>query len=36
MGLRLAGFEALQHRGVLEFGERGEGEWQVRLTVPVP
>jgi signal transduction histidine kinase len=35
MGLRLAGFEALQHRGVLEFGERGEGEWQVRLTVPV-
>ncbi len=35
MGLRLAGFEALQHGGVLEFGARGEDEWQVRLTVPV-
>jgi len=35
MGLRLAGFEALQHRGVLEFGARGDDEWQVRLTVPV-
>jgi signal transduction histidine kinase len=35
MGLRLAGFEALQHGGVLEFGARGREEWQVRLTVPV-
>jgi signal transduction histidine kinase len=35
MGLRLAGFEALQHGGILEFGARGEDEWQVRLTVPV-
>jgi nitrate/nitrite-specific signal transduction histidine kinase len=35
MGLRLAGFEALQHGGVLEFGARGADEWQVRLTVPV-
>jgi signal transduction histidine kinase len=35
MGLRLAGFEALQHGGVLEFGARGGDEWQVRLTVPV-
>jgi signal transduction histidine kinase len=35
MGLRLGGFEALQYGGVLEFGARGEDEWQVRLTVPV-
>jgi len=35
MGLRLAGFEALQHGGVLEFGARAGDEWQVRLTVPV-
>jgi signal transduction histidine kinase len=35
MGLRLAAFEALQHGGVLEFGARGDDEWQVRLTVPV-
>jgi signal transduction histidine kinase len=35
MGLRLAGFEALQHGGVLEFGPRGDDGWQVRLTLPV-
>ena len=35
MGLRLAAFEALQARGVLEFGEHEPGLWQVRLVVPV-
>ncbi len=34
MGLRLAGFEALQDGGVVEFGEREPGTWQVRLVVP--
>jgi len=34
MGLRLAAFEALQSGGVLEFGEREPGSWQVRLVVP--
>ncbi|HVP01891.1 MAG TPA: GAF domain-containing protein [Solirubrobacteraceae bacterium] len=33
MGLRLAALEALQHGGILEFGERAPGEWQVRLVV---
>jgi signal transduction histidine kinase len=36
MGLRLAGFEALQAGGLLEFGARDGGTWQVRLVVPVP
>lgn len=35
MGLRLAAFEALQLGGVVEFGARDEGRWQVRLVVPV-
>ena len=35
MGLRLAAFEALQLGGVVEFGERDQGTWQVRLVVPV-
>jgi signal transduction histidine kinase len=35
MGLRLAAFEALQSGGVVEFGEREAGTWQVRLVVPV-
>jgi signal transduction histidine kinase len=35
MGLRLAGFEALQAGGLLEFGARDGGTWQVRLVVPV-
>jgi signal transduction histidine kinase len=35
MGLRLAAFEALQSGGVVEFGEREPGTWQVRLVVPV-
>ena len=34
MGLRLAGFEALQAGGLLEFGAREGGTWQVRLVVP--
>jgi signal transduction histidine kinase len=34
MGLRLAGFEALQAGGLLEFGAREGGNWQVRLVVP--
>jgi signal transduction histidine kinase len=35
MGLRLAGLEALQLGGVVEFGEE-YGEWRVRLVVPTP
>ena len=35
MGLRLAAIEALQSGGVVEFGEREPGIWQVRLVVPV-
>jgi len=34
MGLRLAGFEALQAGGLLEFGARDGNRWQVRLVVP--
>jgi signal transduction histidine kinase len=34
MGLRLAALEALQYGGVVEFGEREPGTWQVRLVVP--
>jgi signal transduction histidine kinase len=34
MGLRLAGFEALQAGGLIEFGQREGGRWQVRLVVP--
>ncbi len=34
MGLRLAALEALQSGGVVEFGERDLGTWQVRLVVP--
>ena len=33
MGLRLAALEALQSGGVVEFGEREPGTWQVRLVV---
>lgn len=35
MGLRLAALEALHSGGVVEFGEREPGTWQVRLVVPV-
>ena len=34
MGLRLAALEALQVGGVVEFGERDPGTWQVRLVLP--
>ncbi len=34
MGLRLAALEALHSYGVIEFGEREPGTWQVRLVVP--
>ena len=34
MGLRLAALEALHSGGVVEFGEREPGTWQVRLVVP--
>lgn len=33
-GLRIAALEAMQAGGVLEFGERDPGTWQVRLVVP--
>jgi signal transduction histidine kinase len=36
VGLRLAAFEALHAGGLLEFGERESGRWQVRLAVPEP
>ena len=35
VGLRLATLEALQHDGVLEYGEAEPGVWQVRLVVPI-
>jgi signal transduction histidine kinase len=35
MGLRLAAFEALQHGGVVDFGAPEEGNWRVRLVVPL-
>ena len=34
LGLRIAAFEALEHRGLLEFGPDGE-DWHVRLVVPL-
>jgi signal transduction histidine kinase len=34
LGLRLAALEALHSGGVIEFGEREPGTWQVRLVVP--
>ena len=34
IGLRLATLEALQHGGVLEYGESEPGAWQVRLVAP--
>ena len=36
VGLRLAALEALQAGGLVEFGERETGTWQVRLVVPLP
>lgn len=34
VGLRLAALEALQVGGVVEFGRRSSGNWQVRLVLP--
>ncbi len=34
VGLQIAALEAVQAGGVLEFGERDPGRWQVRLAVP--
>jgi hypothetical protein len=34
MGLRLAALEAIHVGGVVEFGGRANGVWQVRLAVP--
>jgi signal transduction histidine kinase len=34
IGLKLAALEAIHTGGVLEFGERIRGEWQLRLVVP--
>jgi signal transduction histidine kinase len=36
VGLRLAALEALQAGGLVEFGQRAPGTWQVRLVVPMP
>jgi signal transduction histidine kinase len=35
IGLRLATFEALQQGGTVESGPTGDGEWHVRLVVPL-
>jgi signal transduction histidine kinase len=35
VGLRLTALEALQAGGLLEFGPRAAGSWQVRLVVPL-
>ena len=35
LGLRLAAFEALDHRGVVEFGPVDVDRWRVRLVVPL-
>ncbi len=34
LGLRLAGFEALEHHGLLEYGPDGD-EWRLRLVIPL-
>jgi signal transduction histidine kinase len=35
MGLRLAGLEAIQRGGMVEFGPESPDEWRVRLVVPL-
>jgi GAF domain-containing protein len=35
MGLRLAAFEALQHGGIVEYGDSEGGWWRTRLRLPV-
>ena len=34
LGLRLVAFEALDRRGVVEFGPLDDGGWHVRLVAP--
>ena len=34
LGLRLVAFEALDRRGVVEYGPLEAGRWHVRLVVP--
>ncbi|CAN5518025.1 hypothetical protein BH10ACT11_BH10ACT11_20650 [soil metagenome] len=34
LGLRLAAFDALDHRGIVEFGPLGGERWRVRLLIP--
>jgi signal transduction histidine kinase len=36
LGLRLASLEAIQHRGIVEFGPAPPDGWRVRLVVPGP
>jgi signal transduction histidine kinase len=36
VGLRLAALEAINLGGLVEFGQRGDDQWQLRLTVPEP
>jgi signal transduction histidine kinase len=35
MGLRLAAFEALQHGGIVEFGECDDAGWRARMVLPL-
>jgi two-component sensor histidine kinase len=35
MGLRLVGHEAIQHGGMVEFGDVNGGTWRVRLVLPL-
>ncbi|MGH2982905.1 MAG: GAF domain-containing sensor histidine kinase [Solirubrobacterales bacterium] len=35
IGLRLAALEAIQNGGMVEFGPVGDGEWRVRLVLPL-
>ena len=34
LGLRLMSLEAIQHRGIVEFGPVPPDRWRVRLVVP--
>ena len=36
LGLRLMSMEAIQHRGIVEFGPAPPDGWRVRLVVPGP
>ncbi len=35
MGMRLAAFEAIQHGGIVEFGECEGGRWRTRMVLPL-